>query len=529
MKKEKKVKLARNTRRLRFGTASTVLTVVVITAIILLNVLVGVVADKFPVTWDLSKDKIFTLTKESVTIAEKMVNDVKIVLFMAEEQFENPVLGSAYGIPELDTNLKEIRTAVQQYATHSKGKVTFEYIDPDQEPQKLTPYADHDVQTGDILFISGEGKDARYRKTSIADMSNFADVISSMQYGGYGYTFESKVEKVLGSNIYALQSENDRVVQVLVGHGEDSETIAGLKSLYELNGFVFEEMSIAGSAEFNKDAEVMLIAAPSTDYSNDEIKRVQQWVYNDGNYGRHLLVFTNPTVNCPNLYELLDVEYGIQVEDELLWETDWNRIYGYTYTYPMGDIPATDYTPHSAGSAVVCTPIARRLSTTLASAPESEDASIYTIGVPLTSYPESTKLIKLEKLEDLDSDSAQDEIFAADSYPITSMIACVMNSYNNNIYEPTYGSVIVSGSPAMAYSALAGNSAFNNEELLLDAINTVTGTEDGVTISNKTISTDTVTFSPNVQTWIGLGVFTIGLPLVLLIASLVVFLRRKNL
>lgn len=524
-KSDNKIKLARNTRRLRFGTASTVLTAVVIAAVVLLNVLVGIVADKFPVTWDLSKDKIFTLTEESVAVAEKMVNDVKIVLFMAEEQFENPVLGSAYGIPELDTNLKEIRTAVQQYATHSKGKVTFEYIDPDQEPQKLTPYSEHDVQTGDILFISGEGKDARYRKTSIAEMSNFADVISSVQYG-YGYTFESKVEKVLGSNIYALQSENDRVIQVLVGHGEDSDTITGLKSLYELNGFTFEEMSITGSAEFNKDAEVMLIAAPSTDYSNDEIKRVQQWVYNDGNYGRHLLVFTNPTVDCPNLYELLDVEYGIQVTDELLLETDWNRVYGYTQSYPMCDVPATDYTPHSAGTAVVCTPIARRLTTTLASAPESEDTSIYTIGVPLTNYPNSTKLIKLEKL---DSDNAEDEIFSADAYPVTSMIACVMNSYNNNTYEPTYGSVIVSGSPAMAYSALSGNSAFNNEELLLDAINTVTGTEDGVTISNKTITTDTVTFSPNTQIWLGLVVFTIALPLALLIVSLVVFLRRKNL
>lgn len=102
------------------------------------------------------------------------------------------------------------------------------------------------------------------------------------------------MEKVLASNIHTVTAASDEhVIQVLVGHEEDSNVIDGLKSLYELNGYTFEENTITASQDFNAKAEVMLIAAPAKDYTADEIKRIQQWLYNDGNYGRHLMVFVS--------------------------------------------------------------------------------------------------------------------------------------------------------------------------------------------------------------------------------------------
>ena len=73
----------------------------------------------------------------------------------------------------------------------------------------------------------------------------------------------------------------------------------------------------------------MLIPAPEKDYSAEELQRIQKWVYNDGNYGRQLMVFVSPTADCPNLYEFLKVEYQITVTDELIVETDYNRIQNY--------------------------------------------------------------------------------------------------------------------------------------------------------------------------------------------------------
>ena len=54
-------------------------------------------------------------------------------------------------------------------------------------------------------------------------------------------TTSHKFVVLLASNIHTVTAASDEhVIQVLVGHEEDSNVIDGLKSLYELNGYTFE-------------------------------------------------------------------------------------------------------------------------------------------------------------------------------------------------------------------------------------------------------------------------------------------------
>lgn len=523
MKRNKPSK-ATNFRRLRFGTASTVLTIAVIVAVLLLNILVSGLADRYPLTWDLSTDKVFTLSDESVRIAESVKNEVEIIIFSDEEEFTNPSVGASVGMPEIDTTMREFHTVLQQYRSRTDNKVTFQFINPNQDPTAYSKYEQYEVTSGSILFLSGE----RYKTASIDDLYDYSLDEDAYLMGQISYIFNaSKVEKVLGSNINALQTENNRIVQVLVGHEEDQDTITGLQTLYELNGYTFEEFNITGSAEFNEDAEVMLIPAPAKDYSDSEIKRVREWVTNNQKYGRHLIVFTDYTASCPNLYGMLDADYGIQVTNELLYETDANRQQDYNHYFPVCDVPSTNYTTNSAGTGNVFTPLARRITTSLPSEHEQED-TIGDLGIPLTNYPESTQVISLKDFADQDTVSnaqALDESL----YPLTSMVATILDRYDNNTGTAAYGTVVVSGCPFMAYTDYVQNSTLKNEELLLDVINSVTGHENSVTISNKEFSDEAVYFDANVQLGVGLGVFTIGIPVLVLVICLVVFLRRKNL
>lgn len=520
--KEQKAKRVRNLRRLRYGTTSTVVTAAVIAAVILLNVIVGVVADKFPVTLDLSSDKVFTLTEDSVKIAAGIQNEMEVVVFSAESEFENPTFGAGSGIPEYDTTIKEFYNALKQYKSHSNDKLTYTFIDPNQEPAKYAAYSKYEVQNGSILFLCGD----RYKTCTMEDLYALD---TSDYYNSGNYSFESKVEKVLASNIHNLQSGNEQVVQVLVGHEEDTYTVQGLKELYELNGYVFEEINVSGSAKFNKDATIALIPAPSKDYSAEDIKKVQEWVYNDGNYGRHLLVYVSATAACPNLYEFLDVEYEIQVKDELILESDFNRLQNYNVSFPLCDIPETDYTKNAASTGKLFTPQARRITSTLEEYNEENTGVNYK--VQLTDYPETAQLIALKDFNDADAENLSETVHDApvDEYPLSSMMMTVIDYYNNNTSQAVSGSVTVSGCAAMAYAEFVQNGSFKNEDLLLETLNTVTGTDSGITISNKVLSADTVTFSGGVQLLVGLGLFTVGLPVLMLVICLVVFLRRKNL
>lgn len=517
-----KNKKSRNFRRLRYGTASTVMTAVVIVVILLLNILVSGLADRFPLTWDLSSDKVFTLSEESVQIAESVKNEVEIVVFTDEEFFSNPTAGSISGVPEDATAMREFLSALQQYRSHSGNKISFQFINPNQDPTAFAKYEKYDVEAYDILFLSGE----RYKTSTVTDLCTSYEDIYNEYYSSGTYTFSSFVEKVVGANINALQSANDRIVQVLVGHEEDEYTLEGLKTLYELNGYTFEELNITGSSAFNEKAEVMLIPAPNKDYSDAEIKRVREWVTNGQKYGRHLIVFTDYDASCPNLYGMLETEYKIKVTDQLLTETDYDRVQQYLSYFPVCDVPVTDYTAHSAGTGNVFTPLARRLTTTL-EAELSQENAIGDTGVMLTNYPESAQVISLKDFSNQESGSAV--TLEEEEYPLTSMIAAILTRYDNNTGTAADGSVIVSGCQTMAYSEYIQNSTLMNEELLLDAINSVTGNEDTLTISSKEITADTTTFSTTTQLVLGLGVFTVGVPVLVLVICLIVFLRRKNL
>ena len=513
-KKEKKVQRTRNLRRLRYGTTSTIVTVVVIAAVILFNVIVGIVAERHPISIDLSADKVYTLTDSSKQIAKAVDKDVQIVVFYPESTFSSPNTGS----DELDTVLREFYNALRQYDSLSGGKVTYKFIDPEREPAAYAAYSKYDVQSGSILFLCGD-----MHKTS--DLSSLYETEQSSYYSQATIS-ASKVEQVLGSNINVLTGGKEHVVQVLTGHGEDSDLISGLKSLYELNGYTFKELNIAGSAEFDENAEVLLIPAPSKDYSDDEIKRVQQWVFNDGSYNRGLYVFTNTTASCPNLYEFLKVEYQITVTDELLLETDFNRVYSNTSIYPFADVPDNEFTANSTSTGKLLTPQARRLTTTLEG--PKDDGTLSTYGVKLTSYPSSARLIRLADAQSTESGSKTYKADDAD-YPLTSMIACVIDSYNNNTQQSAKGTIVVCGSPMMGISTVIKTNAFKNEDLLLDTINTMTGSEGTVSISTKSLKSKTVSFSGGTQLAVGIGVFTVGLPVVILIVALAVFIRRKNL
>ena len=64
-------------RKLRLGTTATLMTVVVIAAVMILNVIVGILFDAFPLSLDLTKDNTYTLSETSHKVAK---NSKKAVL-----------------------------------------------------------------------------------------------------------------------------------------------------------------------------------------------------------------------------------------------------------------------------------------------------------------------------------------------------------------------------------------------------------------------------------------------------------------
>lgn len=507
-------KIQRDPRRRRFKTISTALTVTVIVGIIMLNAIISIVASKNPVTFDMSSDKVFTLSEESKNVAKAVQKEVQVVIFsdvedyfitMAQALYEQFLMYYGQEVDlsnQLERLSREIETALAQLKTNSGGKITYTFINPDQEPEKYAQYTKYNMGSNDVLFISGE----RNRKTTLQSMCEITDVSS----------VTSNVEKVLVSNIYALQSENDRIIQVLTGHEEDTNTIAALQQLYELNGYTFEELLITGSAEFNDNAETLLIAAPATDYSEAEVQRIRTWLKNDNKRNRHMMVYINPNADCPTLYEMLKTDFHIEVTDQLIRESDPNRYHDYDDRFISADVATTDYTDNSAGTATVVMPLARRL---LCDLPSSSEG-IAELGIPLTTHPDTAWVVKI-------GDDSGKVALDESAYPLSSTIAYVYESYDDYTQQAATTTVTVCGSASMP--EYAQNSAVMNEEFLLDVVHKITGYKSDIVISNKVIAKDVTEFKTGTQMVLGIWVFTVGLPLLVLVLCLVIYLRRRSL
>ena len=506
-KKPKKSKM--DSRRFRYGSMATAITAVVAVLVVVLNVVVSLLADRFPINIDLTQNKLFSLSDNSVEIAKSINKDVQVIVFGSEDLYKNPNMGSDYY--QVEALYKEIYKALQQYTSYSGGKVMVKYEDLNLNPQLATQYNKYEVTSGDILLLCGD----RYQKASFNDM---------YEISGDGYTqaqtVSSKVEVTLASRIKNVMRDTVQVVTAFVGHEEDEDTVSALKSIYEANGYEFKELNLASSEEIDANTVAGLIVGPTKDFTAEEIERLQKWLDNDGKLDRNLMVFADFQAECKNLYEFLNVEYGLEVTDNLVMETSLTRTYRYSGFYPYADTADTDFTKDLSGSANVLTPLTRQIVT---HKENNSENSLY--NVPIITFPESAKLMKIKDATDENASSEDDKSFAADAYPINGMAASVKWTYVDN--EQVKTNVILSGSTQMILAASQAN--VKNENVLMSALGAMTGVVDDINVSTKSLERDTITFSDSTTLIVGLGVFTVGIPVIILIICLVVFLKRRHL
>ena len=77
-----------------------------------------------------------------------------------------------------------------------------------------------------------------------------------------------------------------------------------------------------------------------------------------------------------------------------------------------------------------------------------------------------------------------------------------------------------------------GNSTFGNKDVTLDLIKNLTGTTDtrvGLTVNQTQTNTMDISASSAVTWSIGMMLFTIMVPVAVLVIGLVIFLRRRHL
>ena len=503
----------RLSQKWRLGTVAAVTTAIVVAVILLLNLVMDTLEKRYPLTLDLTSDGTYTLSQDSIDLAKGVQNEVEIVVFLDENIFISGNTGSDV----LDTVLTQFYNTLQQYQAVSGGKVTYRFVDLDSSPTLAATYQDYNIKSGSILFLCGD----RYQVISYQDLYSY-----DANYYEASMSYSSEVERVVAAKINLVSAAVTKKVTLLTGHGENAEVLADIEKVLNNNGCEVEQVDITASAQPSEESSVLVIPGATSDYSADEIAQLRKWIDNDGKREVDLMVLVSYQSRLPNLYEMLNDEYGVEVLDEIVCETDAANVYAQNPYYAYGDIASTDFTADLTEVRVLM-PYTRAMKVHTT---ESTDESMY--AKKLVTFGETAKVQPLSAtLGEEGAPTGVESLEKADEYPVVGAAYVTDRLYDNN--DKTYYTtdVMVFGTELFVYSSVIEKvaSAYN-EDVFLNTFRGLTGLESVISVSSRSLSQDTLDFGGSlVPKVLGIYVFTIGIPLVLIVLAIVVFVKRRRL
>ncbi|MBQ3133077.1 MAG: GldG family protein [Clostridia bacterium] len=504
-----KFSFKRDGRRVRAGTAAMILTVVVVAAIFLLNVIVGIVEDRWPIKIDTTETQIYTLSDEATDYAKGIKKEVQIVVCLAETALTAP----STGMDAFDSMYKQLHAALDSFRSLSGGKVSVEYIDLNEQPIRAVTYTEMGATDGSVVFICGENSRVLDITTDFTSHS-MTEVYNAM-YQGQSVTPTSIVETTLAVSIEAVAGEKVASVAVLTGHSASEYVVSDISSLLTKTGYNVTALDITTQAEIPEDAALLVIPAPNEDYTKDEIARIRQWVENDNNYNHHLLVVPS-LVETPNLEMYVEDTLGVVITEQLVAQTDSSYIYSGIQNplYSYADGAETEFT---SGDRVLA-PYTRRLL-------EAGDRPEFTT---LFSFPESARLSSLEDVyaaeEAGNTNYALTEPNASD-YPLVGATLSSTYYYNSDNESATHGLVIGS-----FYFMTGLSSIDENGDLVENTVNHILDKGDSIEFDDKTLDSGNVLSVDSAATALTVFVIFVALvPVATLVVCLVVFLKRRHL
>ncbi len=282
-------------RSLKYGSNSIILIVAVVTIAVVVNLLVGM----GDIKWDLTADKLYSLSDESKTILKDIKKDVTIYGLFDDGEISS---GDAY---------KDLINFLDQY---KKYGIKVDYIDPDKDPGTIASF-DKDktkgITKGDFVVKSGN----KVKRLAAAELYG--------QTSEYGRMY--KAEPLITGAIKFVTSEVTPVAYFVTGHDEFSVTdqLKQITAALGNNNMEVKTLSLVTEKDVPADCQLLVFASPKRDLTEAEMIKVDSYLKT----GKGRAVFLFDPVESgdkfPNFEEVLQY-YNVGVNYDKVKELDEN-------------------------------------------------------------------------------------------------------------------------------------------------------------------------------------------------------------
>lgn len=484
------------------GGMATVMSVVFIAIVVVINILVGLLTERFPsLNWDLTADKLNTLSDQAIGIAKGIEQETTIYLIGEEEAYRKDRLYSSYGleysqVSNLAEKLREVNS-----------KISVEFIDPDTNPGFISEYPEENLTSGTVLVKT----EKRHKLLTASDLFTVRNNQSTYQTETY-----SKVDSALAGALEIVNLETMPVVTMATGHGEllTDDVLGSFEELLETQNFEVKSIDFL-TEEIPEETQLLMIPTPSTDYAEEEIQKLREYIDDETHSGqRSLLVTCHASQgSLPRLQSFLE-EWGIQVGEGVVAETDSSRVALRNAGYVLVD-PSENLLNENTYN-----PLVSAASRPLSLLFEANGDVVMTESLWTTA---ASAYVATEDMTEADIATLETS---------QQSVACIAEKRPRVDGEEARRSLVVFGSSYVFTDTFMNTTAFGDKNYVSDLLGYCTGTDGSqVSVSTQQVPTNTLDVAASVSTvnLLGLGVFTVGLPLAILIAGLVIFLKRRHL
>lgn len=314
------VKKESSLRSLRLGGYSIVMTVIVIAAVIIVNLIVNSLPTSFTQI-DLSGADVYQISEDSEKLVKALDTDITV-----------------YYVSTLEGRNDQLHNFVQKYAGMS-DHIKIEYVDPEENPKFYETYG---LTSENSLVVASE---LRTETIHYTDIYEYSEATLEEYYSQYYYYYmmyqdeQYAIENLYSYDIFDADNEltsaidyvtTDKlpVIYTLTGHGEAdvSETIL---SMLDYNNIVVESLNLL-SSEIPENASMIVINVPTSDITEAEKDTLISYV--DG--GGKIMAVTDATnyspTDMPNITALAN-HCGMTSHDGVVLEDNTSYYSQYKY------------------------------------------------------------------------------------------------------------------------------------------------------------------------------------------------------
>lgn len=303
-------------RKWKHGATATVSVVIVLVIAIFLNVTLSVLDGVFDLSVDFSSSQMTAIDDISKSILEQLDKDIEIIINGKEEDFKSQGFVQVQAEQTSETSSE---TSSSQTKAISSKRYIYELTDSFRKnSDRIT------VHYVDTRYNPGFFKDRGITMQDDTVITVYCPETRRyffIEEGVFEYSQYVGLERRIDAGIRSVSKDDIRTIGVITGHNE--KTSERLVELLVNNAYTVNFIDLTTEPDLKNSADILVIANPTISYSADDIKKLRDFLYNDGNYGKSLMVFADTDMpQNERLEEFLEVEWGLRLEDKVVIDKD---------------------------------------------------------------------------------------------------------------------------------------------------------------------------------------------------------------